>query len=178
MTDDLISVIEAGRQLERRKSTIFKVMKRLGIEAHKRRASGSGNQVASYLTQEDFLRVKEELMASGPDSDEDESDNGDGFISAEIGVFYLIQLEPEHDPLRFKVGFAANLNERLRALRCSAPFAKVLHSWPCRRLWEKTAIDCVTFGCERLHTEVFRCPSLEAVKAKCEQFFGMMPPVQ
>lgn len=179
MNEEMISVIEAGRQLERRKSTIFKVMKRLGITAHKRRDSSSGNQVASFLTQEDFLRVKEELLTVGPgEADDEEGDNGDGFVSAEVGVFYLIQLEPEHDPLRFKIGFAANLNDRLRALRCSAPFATVVNSWPCRRLWEKTAIDCVTFGCERLHTEVFRCPSLEAVKAKCDQFFGLMPPVQ
>lgn len=180
MNNDLISVIEAGRQLERGKSTIFKVVKRLRIETHKRRDLGSKNQVVSYLTQEDFLRVKEELLTVGPDNGdgEEDSDNRDGFVSAEIGFFYLIQLEPKHDPLRFKVGFAANINERLRALRCSAPFATVVNSWPCRRLWEKTAIDCVSFGSERLHTEVYRCSSLETIKAKCEQFFGLMPPVQ
>jgi hypothetical protein len=182
MNEEMISVIEAGRQLERRKTTIFKVMKRLGIHAHKRRDASSRNQLASFLTIEEFQRVKEELLASARgenDADnEDDGEPGDGFVSAEIGVFYLIQLEPEHDPLRFKVGFAANLNERLRHLRCSAPFATVVNSWPCRRLWEKTAIDCVTVGCERLHTEVFRCPSLEAIKTKCDQFFGMMPQVQ
>lgn len=179
MNNEMISVIEAGRQLERRKSTIFKVMKRLDIHAHKRRDSNSGNQVVAYLTHDDFIRVKETLIAGSSDkSEEGESGNGDAFISAEIGVFYLIKLEPDHDPLRFKVGFAANINERLRALRCSAPFSIVVKSWPCRRLWEKTAIDCVTFGCDRLHTEVFRCSSLETVTAKCEQFFGMMPPIQ
>ena len=177
--DQMISVIEAGRQLERRKSTIFKVMKRLGIHAQKRRDSNHGNQFAAYLTHADFVRVKEALIAAISDrSREGEIDNEDAFISAEIGVFYLIQLEPDHDPLRFKVGFAANINERLRALRCSAPFSMVVKSWPCRRLWEKTAIDCVTFGCHRLHTEVFRCSSLEIVIAKCEQFFGMMPSIQ
>ncbi len=178
MNDEMISVIEAGRQLERRKTTIFKVMKRLGIHAQKRRDSNHGNQVVAYLTQANFIRVKEALIAAISDKNkEGEGDNGDAFISAEIGVFYLIQLEPEHDPLRFKVGFAANISERLRALRCSAPFSTVVKSWPCRRLSEKTAIDCVTFGSDRLHTEVFRCSSLETVIAKCEQFFGLMPPL-
>jgi hypothetical protein len=79
MNDEMISVIGAGRRLERRKATIFKVMKRLGIHG--------------------------------------------------------------------------------------------------RRLRERTAIDCVTESCDRLHTEVFRCLSLETVIAKCEQFFGMMPPI-
>jgi len=179
MNDEMISVIEAGRQLERRKSTIFKVMKRLGIHSQKRRDSSSGNQVVAYLTVADFVRVKDALAAvSSANIDEEESNNVDGFVSAEVGVFYLIQLEPEHDPFRFKVGFAANLNDRLRVLKCSAPFSTVVNSWKCRRLWEKTAIDCVTFGCERLHTEVFRCSTLESVLARCDQFFKIMPPIQ
>ena len=176
MPDDMISVIEAGRQLQRRKTTIFKVLKRLGVKAHKRRDSESGNQLVAYMTLLDFERVKEALeCASADGAEEQQSDVQDGFISAEVGVFYLIQLEPQHDPLRFKLGFAANVNERLRVLRCSAPFATLLDSWPCRRLWERTAIDCVTDRCERLHTEVFRCSSLDTVRSKCEQFFGLMP---
>ncbi len=181
MNEEMISVIQAGRQLERHRATIFKVVKRLGIHAHKRRDASSGNQLVSYLTHADYIRVKNALLSASSDAsveDDSNGDNGDGFISAEVGVFYLIQLEPDHDPLRFKVGFAANINERLRALRCAAPFATVLKSWPCRRLWEKTAIDSVTFSCDRLHTEVFRCSSLDAVIARCEQFFGVMPPIQ
>ncbi len=43
MDDEMISVFEAGRQHERRKTTIFKDMKRLGIHAHKQWDSNSGN---------------------------------------------------------------------------------------------------------------------------------------
>jgi len=179
MNDETISVIEAGRQLERRKATIFKVMKRLGIHALKRRDPNSGGQQVAYITCDDFIRVKEALIAGRSHSiEEGEGNSRDEFDSAEDGVFYLIRLEPNHDPLRFKVGFAANIKDRLRALRCSAPFATVVKSWPCRRLWEKTAIDCVTFACDRLHTEVFRCSSLETVIEKCEQFFRIMPPIR
>lgn len=178
MTDEYLSVVEAGKSLGRRKGTVFKIMKRLGIVALKRRDSDSRNQVASFISRDDFNRVVEELKVSDiGEGSESEDDGGDGFISAEIGVFYLIRLEPECDPLRFKVGFAANLKDRLRALRCSAPFASVVQSWPCRRLWEKTAIDCVTTGCQQLHTEVFRCLSIEEVKDKCDKFFGLMPSV-
>ena len=92
-----------------------------------------------------------------------------------IGVFYLLRLEPEHDPSRFKVRFANNLNERLRHLRCAAPYTQVMNTWPCRRLWEKTAIECVTDGCERLHTEVSRSLSLETIEEKCAEFFALMP---
>lgn len=179
MNDEMISVIDAGRQLERRKATVFKVMKRLGIHSHKRRDASSGNQVVAYLTLPDFIRVKDALTsASSGRVEEENSDNFDGFVSNEIGVFYLIQLEPDHDPLRFKVGFASNINDRLRTLRCSARFSTVVNSWPCKRLWEKTAIDCVTLDCDRLHTEVFRCLSLLTIIAKCDHFFEMMPQVQ
>lgn len=178
MNEDMLSVIEAAKQLERRKQTIFKVMNRLGIQRHKRRDTSSKNQLVSYLTYADFLRVKDALDKSVIDKGKDtERGSWDEFISAEIGVFYLIQLEPNHDPFRVKVGFSANMNDRLRTLRCSAPFATIIKSWPCRQLWEKTAIDCVTLNCERLHTEVFRCRSVDAAIARCDQFFGLMPPI-
>lgn len=117
MNDEMISVIEAGRQLGRPKTTSFKVMGRLGIHAQKRRDSDRGNQLVAYISGEEFVRVKEALIAGRSErSEEGESDTEDAFISAEIGVFYLIQLEPDHDPFRFKVGFAANVTDRLRAL--------------------------------------------------------------
>ena len=111
------------------------------------------------------------------DLEPNEGEEGDNLVSAEVGVFYLIQLEADFDPGRFKVGFAAGMSERLRQLRCSAPFAAVVRTWPCRRLWEKTVIDSVAAGCERLHTEVFRTTSLDEIVARCERFFAIMPPV-
>lgn len=91
------------------------------------------------------------------------------------GVFYLIQLEPEHDPGRFKLGFATNIEEGLRSHKTAAPFSKVLKTWPCKLLWEKTAIECASQGCVRLHTEVFRTESIDEVQSRCEQFFKLMP---
>jgi len=108
---------------------------------------------------------------------ESESDRSEPAIP-ELGVFYVVQLEPDHDPGRFKVGFASNMAERLRAHRCSAPFSKVLKTWPCRSLWEKTAIDCVCVGCEKLHTEVFRIDSIDKVITKCDEFLALMPCLQ
>lgn len=91
------------------------------------------------------------------------------------GIGKIKAIKKEHDPGRFKVGFATNINERLRQHKCAAPMAVVVKSWPSKLLWEKTAIDCVSAGCERIHTEVFRTASIEAVFAKCETFFAQMP---
>ena len=69
-------------------------------------------------------------------------------------------------------------NERQkRVAGCSAPFAEVVATWPCKRLWERTAIECVSDGSERIHTEVFRTASLVSVREKCERFFALMPKV-
>ena len=180
MGDDLISVIDVARHHGKHRGTVFKVLKRLGIEPTKRRSSSSKNQLVAYITQEDFLRVSVELQAIANLDDLELSDGeeADDFVSAEEGVFYLIRLEPELDPGRFKVGFAASMSERLRHLRCSAPFASVVRTWPCRRLWEKTAIDCASAGCEQLHTEVFRTAAFDEIIARCERFFALMPPVK
>lgn len=69
------------------------------------------------------------------------------------------------------------MKERLRQLRCAAPFARIIGTWPCRRLWEQTAIDCVTADCEKIHTEVFKMDAIENVKNKCIQFFDLMPEI-
>ena len=174
--EELISVIDVAQQLGRQKGHLFKVLRRLRIEPTKRRSSTSKNQLISYITHEELQRVILEVEAS-PTRGEAEPSDGDAedFVSIEFGTLYLIQLEPKYDPGRFKVGFAANMPERLRQLWCSAPFATVIQTWPCRRLWERTAIDSVSAGCDRLHTEVFRSGSLGDVVERCVQFFAVMP---
>jgi hypothetical protein len=176
MTEEMVSVIDAAAELGRRKATLFKVMKRLGISGIKQRDPSKGNQVVILITRTELDLIRRDLGPASRGNEQDDTDMQDvGFYSAEQGVFYLIQLEPNHDPQRFKVGFAADMAERLRAIRCAAPFSTVLNVWPCRRLWEKTAIDCVTVNCERIHTEVFRTDSIEEVAGRCDKFFGMMP---
>jgi len=178
MTEHLISVKDFAEHNGLHRQTVFKVLKRLEIDPAKSRGGKQNRgQTISYITEEDARRVLEALASSRRSQDGQEGEEAEFTDAAlyDIGVFYLLCLEPEHDPSRFKVGFASNLNERLRQHRCSAPYTQVVKTWPCRRLWEKTAIECVTEGCERLHTEVFRSQSLEAVEAKCEQFFALMP---
>lgn len=176
MTDNLISVKDFAEHNGLHRQSVFKVIKRLGIEPAKSRG-GSQNrgQTISYISEHEASRVLEALSSNRRNQDENEEAEFSDAALYDIGVFYLLQLEPNHDPCRFKVGFASNINERLRQHRCSAPYTQIVKTWPCRRLWEKTTIECVTEGCERLHTEVFRAQSIEAVEAKCEQFFALMP---
>jgi len=172
MSNELISVIDVAKELGKQKPHIFKIMGRLGVETIKEKNSSARGQKIAYITNADYDRIKEHLV-------ENESDFNTTTVQSDIGgVFYLILLEPEHDPGRFKLGFATNIEERLRSHKTAAPFSKVLKTWPCKLLWEKTAIECATQGCDRLHTEVFRSKSIAEVQSRCDQFFALMPKIK
>lgn len=180
MNDESISVIDAASEVGLDKRTVFKILKRLGIETLMERSAAPDHrgQAIAHISLDDFESLRQDLASRNPGSAASDSEIADSeYAPIDAGVFYLIQLEPEHDPGRFKVGFAVNISERLRSHRCSAPFASLVKTWPCRRVWERTAIDCVTAGCEQLHTEVFRTGDLGAVVARCDRFFSMMPQV-
>lgn len=174
MSEELISVIDVAKKIGKRKQSLFKVLTRLGISVTKQRHSAHRNQKIAYITMEEFNRVVDHVRV-GQNSNEETNITNINLMND--GVFYLILLEPSGDPGRFKVGFATSMPERLRALKCSAPFVKVVNTWPCQPLWERTAIDCVSEGCEKIHTEVFRTDDIEKVRNKCDKFFALMPEI-
>lgn len=172
MGTETISVIDVAKSLGKQKAHIFKILGRLGIETIKERNSAAKGQKIAYITTDDYDRIKEYLAGVSNDA-------ATATLQPDVGgVFYLIQLEPEHDPGRFKLGFATNIEERLRSHKTAAPFSKVLKTWPCKLLWEKTAIECASQSCVQLHTEVFRTDAIEEVQSRCEQFFRLMPEIK
>lgn len=173
MNNETISVIDVAKNFGKRSQSIFKIIGKLGIETVKEKSNGlSRGQAIAYITNDDYARVKEYLAGTINNSEVSVTQPDVG------GVFYLIQLEPEHDPGRFKLGFATNIEERLRSHKTAAPFSKVLKTWSCKLLWEKTAIESVSQDCVRLHTEVFRSESIDEVQSRCEQFFKLMPKIK
>jgi hypothetical protein len=167
MQDDLIAVTDAAALLGKQKQYVFKIINRLKIEKWLHKSSTARGQKVAYVTQKDFELIRKHANPSNNILDEARNNQLHG-------VFYLIQLEPQLDPNRFKLGFATSIEERLRAHRTSAPFADVLKIWPCKLLWEKTAIECVSQGCEKIYTEVF-IGDIETVRKKCDAFFALMP---
>jgi len=169
MTEKLISIVQAAQELGRNKQYLFKLVDRFGLEKTLERSSGSKGQKIAYISMDGYKKIQDYI-----NSTENTSVQEEATVSG-YGVFYLIQLEPEHDPDRFKLGFATNIEERLRAHKTSAPYSTVVKTWPCKLLWEKTAIDSVTQGCERIHTEVFRANSIQEIEKRCNKFFALMP---
>jgi hypothetical protein len=177
-TQERIAIVDLADDLQVRKQRIFKILRRLDIRPTRRREPNRGNQNVATVSPSEAAAIRAEIVRSSDTSGTGSSASAGSaavFSSDDVGFFYLIQLEPDHDPGRFKVGFTMDLDGRLQKHRCAAPFAQHLKSWPCKRIWERAAIDCVTNGSERLHTEVFRAASLEQLAARAQAFFSMMP---
>lgn len=177
-SEEDVAVVELADEFQIRKQTVFKILKRLGIHAAKRRESDRRGQMVSIISRAEAEAVRDELRRTTSVSRGGSSSVGDTrYFSEDSGVFYVVQLEPEHDSGRLKVGFTTDIDGRLRHHRCSAPFAQCIKTWPCRRTWERAVIDCVTIGAEQLHTEVFRVDSIHVVIDRADKFFRMMPAI-
>jgi hypothetical protein len=94
-------------------------VRRLNIETTKIKSAEARGQSASYISQDDYETIKDYLVKP-------ESTGNDDIDLSSSGVFYLIQLEPDHDPGRFKVGFASSIDDRLRKHKTAAPYSKVV----------------------------------------------------
>jgi hypothetical protein len=177
-TQERIAIVDLADDLQVRKQRIFKILTRLNIHPAQRREQSRGNQNVATVSATDAVAIRAEILkSSGLPVVGNSPLNGGAavFYSDDAGFFYVIQLEPAHDPGRFKVGFTMDLEGRLQKHRCSAPFSTYLNTWPCKRVWERAAIDCVTEACEKLHTEVYRTHSLEQLLIRAEAFFSLMP---
>jgi hypothetical protein len=170
-----VAIADLADELGTRKQSLFKIAKRLGVQWSKQREVSRGNQLIAVVTAESATAIRAEFLGARSRGGTDI----DGLpLDPDEGWFYVIQLEPEFDPGRVKVGFTTDLEGRLRHHRCSAPFASYTRTWPCRRAWERAAIDCLTFELVQLHTEVFRTSSIDEVVARGEKFFDVMPTVR
>jgi len=169
MGDDLISVADAAKALGRNKQSIFKIIDRLKIEKVLIKSEDARGQKAAHISLNDFDILGSYVDGASSEAVSLDADSNSG------GYFYVIQLEPELDPNRLKLGFAVSVDDRLRKHKTAAPFSKVLAFWPCKLLWEKTVIDCLTEDSEKVYTEVFRVEDVDGTIRKAEAFFELMP---
>ena len=143
----------------------------LGISVQKGRTATSNAKWAHYIAREDADRLAafyETLHTGTDDLSEAESFERQGY-------FYIIQLVPEALPNRLKIGYTDNLEKRLIEHQTSAPTAKIIASWPCKRSWDYAAMDSITrAGCCLVLNEVFEGDPNGFVE-RGNQFFAQMP---
>ncbi len=168
-SEEYVSLKDLASELGLDRSNMRKYVMKAGIQPHKRRTPDSGSQLTLVVTPDeaDFVRQKRQDEGYGTDT---------AVTVSDCGVFYVIQLVPELDPQRLKLGFAENLANRLSQHRTVAPTATLLKSWPCKRSWETTVMDALTVNhCRLILNEVFECDSYEELLSFADTLFSLLP---
>jgi len=173
MADVMVSFKELAARLRMDRSHANKYAKKaaakLGIQIGQWRDPTANNQVVLAVTEQDAERIVEYRRSQG-------FLESDKVPATDTGLFYVVQLVPELDPSRIKLGFTTDMNERLSQHRTAAPTSAVLKTWPCRRAWETTVIDClVCAGCKLILNEVYECPDIAALLDRGDELFQLLP---
>jgi hypothetical protein len=167
--NEFVSIKSLAVRLGMDRSHARRYVLQLGYTLHKRRVSGSGGQLTLCVTSAEADQIVCQRSEKG-------------FLAptvvavSDVGVFYVIQLVPDLDPKRLKLGFAESLKQRLSQHQTAAPTARVIGTWPCKRSWELTAMDALTrVGCRLILNEVFECDEPNALVERGHAFFSTLP---
>lgn len=171
--NDYVALKDLAAELGMGPSSMRRYVKRLDIPTERRRTPNSRNQTTLTVTLEDAEYIRNKRQSEGFTSD------ATVVSASDRGFFYIIQLVPELDPKRLKLGFAENVETGLSQHKTAAPTATVLKSWPCKRVWEKTVIDALTVRhCRLVANEVFECDSHENLVVLADNIFDILPDPQ
>jgi hypothetical protein len=171
MQDDqeLVPLRLLARELRIDRSHFRRYVTRFGIHPQKRQTKDSGNKLVVTVTAQEADIVRQARREQGYRVDGRETD-------LMVGVFYVIQLVPELDHHRIKLGFAEDVRTRLEQHRTAAPTAMVLKTWPCKRSWEFTVIDALSSSnCRLILNEVYECSDATILLARADDFFALLP---
>lgn len=167
--EEYVSIKELSNILGMDRSGTRKYILQLGYKPQKRRTRDSANQLALTLTSAEAAYVIQQRNESGF--------LGSGQATeSECGVFYIIQLHPNLDAKWIKMGFAFNMSDRLSQHRTAAPTAKRLKTWPCKRSWEPTVMECLSaHSCKLIASECFECNDINELIRAGDALFEMLP---
>jgi hypothetical protein len=172
VADDLVSMKRLAELLGVDRSYARRYAIRNGFVPARQRTADTGNQASLAWSKDDVerllaLRAEQGFSLNGEDG---------AAINTEHGWFYVIQLVPELDARRIKLGFACSVEQRLCEHRTAAPTAQLAGKWPCRRSWEQTVIAALTAdGCRLLLNEVFECDDSAELLGRADRFFALLP---
>lgn len=173
MDTEYVLLKDLAAELGLDKSNARKYIMKAGISMFKVRTPESRGQLTLALSPEDAETIREMRQSQGYVMGKR---SGHVVGGDDVGQFYVMQLVPELEEGRVKLGFAKDPEARLASHRTAAPTAMLLRAWPCRRCWEYAAIASITReDCEALSGEVFRTFALGSLVNRGDEFFALMP---
>ena len=170
---ELVSLKSLASEIGIDKSNLRRYALSIGIKPGKSRTKDSGGQLALVFTQEQAQKIIEARRENGFSVNDD---NKRVIVDDSIGSFYIVHLLPNLGVNRVKLGFTSNIKQRIGAHKTVCPNAKVVKTWPCKKVWEQAAIDSLTrVECEHIGNEVYECDSIDNLVSRGEDFFSIMP---
>jgi len=152
--------------------TIARYSNELGITVLKRKTSSSRGALTQCISLDAANRLITFLESKTNDNPQND---GQEFSFQRFGYFYIIQLVPELIPNRVKIGYTDNLEQRLRDHQTSAPTARYVKYWECKRSWDQSVMDSITRSdCQLVMNEVYEGDVTLFVQ-RAEEFFALMP---
>ena len=140
----------------------------LNLEPLKRKTPYSKGALVACLTSDDAENLIRYYKSRGDTKSELNNNRNYGF-------FYMIQLVPEFQPNRVKIGYADEVNKRFKEHQTASPTAKLIGHWPCKRAWDQAAMDSITrIDCTYVLNEVYE-GDVDEFKKRAENFFEIMP---
>ncbi|MBT4087841.1 MAG: hypothetical protein HOE30_05040, partial [Deltaproteobacteria bacterium] len=159
---------ELGVSIDTIRRNVLSNKEELKIDPKKQKTPSSKGALVACLSSEDAEKLIRFYKTKGTTKSKLNSNRNYGF-------FYLIQLIPEFQPNRVKIGFADDVDKRFKEHQTSSPTAKLLGYWPCKRVWDQAAMDSLTrTGCKLVLNEVYE-GDIQGFIDRAEEFFGMMP---
>jgi hypothetical protein len=168
LDDDFVSLKQLAVEFSMDRSHMRKYVLKSGIQPHRRRTPDSGSQQTLALTPVEAESIRSKRREEG-------FLGSHKLAAKEFGVFYLIQLVPELDPRRIKLGFADDIATRMGQHKTAAPTAALVKCWPCKRSWESTVIDCLSVECKLILSEVYECDDVTGLVDKADRLFALLP---
>lgn len=152
------------------KSSARKYVKNHGFDFARVRGEDRTHQLVLALKTEDAEMLREMRSNEGYTTGTSQP------VTNGAGVLYVVQIMPDADPSRIKLGYATDATRRLASYRTISPTAIIIKTWPCRSIWEQTAIDSLTAeNCTLIGGEVFTCTDIERLIQRGDTFFSYLP---
>src|SRR6266702_1959866 len=157
------------------KSNARKYVWKCGFSFVRVRGDERTHQLVLALTVADAEIVREMRLSEGYTT---RGTEGTRPVENGAGTFYLVQIIPDVDQRRVKLGYAMDAERRLSAYRTVSPTATIVHAWPCSVSWERAAIASLTAeGCTLLGGEVYLCEDIDRLVQRGDTFFACMPEI-
>lgn len=159
---------ELGVSIDTIRRNVESQKNELNLEPIKRKTPSSKGALVACLSSDDAENLIRYYKNRGNTKSELNNNRNYGF-------FYLIQLIPEFQPNRVKIGFADDVKKRFKEHQTSSPTAKLIGYWPCKRAWDQAAMDSIArTDCKYVLNEVYE-GDIEEFKKRAEEFFAIMP---